>query len=74
MLRTADRYTCRMTERDVSAGGQIPPSGGAARGKVAEPVGGDRRQRRVVTYFELSDLQDAGTLVRDIRRQRGRRY
>ena len=27
---------------------------------------GDRRQRRVVTYFELSDVQDADALVRDL--------
>ena len=38
MLRTADRYTCRLTERDVSAGGQIPPSGGAPRGEIREPT------------------------------------
>lgn len=47
---------------------------------------GDRRQRRVVTYFELSDVHDpvqagvmtvmlvARTARFDIRRQRGRRY
>src|SRR5262245_53030564 len=115
MVRRGDRYTCRMTDVGVPAGGQGRTLRRQARREISEPSGFvdpkttgrgddgtiallvrvqvpdqpgvlheltrvifehranityvdimDQRQKRIATYFELSDVQDVEQLVRDL--------